>query len=152
MVSLKSLHLNIGPDIDSVCLTSNSLNNIVIESSWMGAIWRPCSIQSGRAKLLGARLYACWIFGSLNQLTVLDPPMQIWGSLEFGVWSLALCCHCHPPMQTPLVRNVHGVWPNIKLSYTPMSSENTLFSTVRIHGGTRFIVEDNIVLVMELQI
>ena len=38
VVSLKSLHLSIGSDIDPVCPTSNSLNNIVIESRWMGAI------------------------------------------------------------------------------------------------------------------
>ena len=38
VVSLKSLHLNIGPDIEPVCPTSNSLNNIVIESNWIGAI------------------------------------------------------------------------------------------------------------------
>ena len=38
VVSLKSFHLIIGPDIDPVCPTSNSLNNIVIGSNWMGAI------------------------------------------------------------------------------------------------------------------
>ena len=55
-------------------------------------------------------------------------------------------------MQTPLVCNFHGVLPNIKLSYTSMSSENTHYSTVRIQYSTRFIVEDSIVLVMEPQI
>ena len=62
VISLKYLHLNIGPDIDPVCPNSNSLSNIVIESSWMGAIWRPCSIQWGRAKLLFARLCAPALF------------------------------------------------------------------------------------------
>ena len=62
VVSLKSLHLSIGPDIDPVCPTSNSFDNIVIESSWMGAIWRPWSIQAGKAELLFARLYACRLF------------------------------------------------------------------------------------------
>ena len=62
VASLKYLHHNIGPDIDLVCPTSNFLTNIVIESSWMGAIWRPCSIQSDRAKLLFARRCACWLF------------------------------------------------------------------------------------------
>ena len=55
-------------------------------------------------------------------------------------------------MQTPLVCNFHGVLPNIKLSYTQMSSENTQYSTVRIQDSTRIIVEDSIVLVMEPQI
>ena len=55
-------------------------------------------------------------------------------------------------MQTPLVRNFHGGLPNIKLSYTEMSSENTHFSTVRIQDNTRFIVEDSIMLVIEPQI
>ena len=72
--------------------------------------------------------------------------------MEFGVQSLALCCHCHPPMQTHLVCNFHGVLRNIKFSYTPMSSENTHYSTVRIQDSTRFIVEDSIVPVMEPQI
>ena len=55
-------------------------------------------------------------------------------------------------MQTPLVCNFHGVLPNIKLPYTPMSSENTHNSTVRIQDSTRFVVEDILVLVMETQI
>ena len=55
-------------------------------------------------------------------------------------------------MQTPLVCNFHGVLPNIKLSYTPVSSENTHYSTVRIQDSTRFIIEDGIVLVIERQI
>ena len=55
-------------------------------------------------------------------------------------------------MQTSLMRNFHGVLPNIKLSYTPMSSKNTHYSTVRIQDSTRFIVEDSIVLVMGPQI
>ena len=50
-------------------------------------------------------------------------------------------------MQTPLVCDFHGVLPIIKLSYTPMSSENTLYSTVRIQDSTRLIIEDSIVLV-----
>ena len=62
VVSLQSINFNIGPDIDPVCPTSNSLNNIVIELSWMGANWRPCSIQACRAKLLFARLCACRLF------------------------------------------------------------------------------------------
>ena len=49
VVSLQSLPLNIGPDIGLVCPTSNLLTNIVIESSWMSAIWRLCNIQAGRA-------------------------------------------------------------------------------------------------------
>ena len=55
-------------------------------------------------------------------------------------------------MQTPLVCSFHGVLPNTKLSYTPMSSENTQYSTVRIQDSTRFIVDDSIVLVTEPQI
>ena len=46
-------------------------------------------------------------------------------------------------MQTPLVCNVPGVLSNIKLSYTPMSSENTYYSTVRIQDSTWFIIEDS---------
>ena len=46
-VSLKSLPLKIGPDIDLVCPTSSFFTNIVMESSWMGAIRRPCSIRRG---------------------------------------------------------------------------------------------------------
>ena len=148
MVSIKSLPLNIGPDIDLVCPTSSFFINIVIDSSWMGAIWRPCSIQAGRAKLLLATLCACRLFWH----PALNPLVKIWGSLEFGVRSLALCCHCHLPMQTPLVCNFHGVLPNIKLSYTPMSSENTHYSTLRIQDSTRCVVEDSIVLVVEPQI
>ena len=67
-------------------------------------------------------------------------PVQIWGSLELGVWLQALCCHCYPPMQTTLVCTFHGVLPNIKLSHTPISSEKTHYSTVIIQGSTRFIV------------
>ena len=78
--------------------------------------------------------------------------MQIWASLEFVVWSLALCCHCHLPMQTPLVCNFPGVFPNIKLSYTPMSSKNTHYSTLRIQDSTRCIVKDSLVLVIEPEI
>ena len=52
-------------------------------------------------------------------------------------------------MQTPLVCNFHGVLPNIKLSYTPMSSEYKHYSTVSIQDSTWFIVE---VLVMGPQI
>ena len=48
--------------------------------------------------------------------------------------------------------NFYGVLPDIKLSYTPMCSENTLYSTVRIQDSTRFIVEDSIMLAMEPQI
>ena len=55
-------------------------------------------------------------------------------------------------MQTPLVCDFHGALPNIELSYTPVSSENTHYSTARIQDSTRFIVEDSIVLVMEPQI
>ena len=62
VVSLQSLPLNIGPDIGLVCPTSNFLTNIVIESSWMSAIWRLCNIQAGRAKLLFATLCAYWLF------------------------------------------------------------------------------------------
>ena len=63
VVSLKSFHLIIGPDIDPVFPTSNSLNNIEIESSWIGAIWQPRSIRACRAKLLFDRLCACRLFG-----------------------------------------------------------------------------------------
>ena len=55
-------------------------------------------------------------------------------------------------MKTRLVCNSHVVLPNVKLSYTPMPSENTHYSTVRIQNSTRFIVEDSMVLVMEPQI
>ena len=55
-------------------------------------------------------------------------------------------------MQTPIVCNFHGVLPNIKLPYTPMSSENTHCSIVRLQDSTGFIVEDSIVLVMGPQI
>ena len=61
-VSIKSLPLNIGPDIYLVCPTSSFLTNIVIESSWMGAIWRSRRIWRGRAKLLRARLCARRLF------------------------------------------------------------------------------------------
>ena len=40
--SLKSFPLNIWPDIDLVWPTSSFFTNILIELSWMGAIWRPC--------------------------------------------------------------------------------------------------------------
>ena len=55
-------------------------------------------------------------------------------------------------MQTPLVCNFHGVSPNIKLSYTPTSSENTYHSTGRIQDSTRFFAEDSKVQVIEPQI
>ena len=55
-------------------------------------------------------------------------------------------------MQTPLVCNFHGGLPNIKLSYTQMSSENMHYPTVRMQDSTRFILEDSIVLVIESQI
>ena len=55
-------------------------------------------------------------------------------------------------MQTPLVCNFHGVLPNIKLAYTPVSSEDMHYSTLRIQDRTRGIVEDSIVLVVEPQI
>ena len=127
VVSQKTLPLNIGPDIDLVCPTSSFFTNIVIESRWIGAIWRPCSIQAGRAVAAVCHILCLSIIlaTSLNHITVLNPPVQIWGSLEFWVWSLAQCCHCHLPMQTPLMCNFHGVLPNMKLSCTLMSSENT---------------------------
>ena len=62
MVSLKYLHLNIWRDIDLLCSTSKFLTNILIESGWMSAIWWPCSIQAGRAKLMFAKLCACRLF------------------------------------------------------------------------------------------
>ena len=61
-VSLTYFPLKIGPDIDLVCPTSSFFTNIVIESSWMGAIWRPCRTRRGGAKLLCARLCACRLF------------------------------------------------------------------------------------------
>ena len=61
-VSLKSLPLKIGPDIDLVCPTSSFFTNTVLESSWMGAIWRPCRTRRGEAKLLCATLCACRLF------------------------------------------------------------------------------------------
>ena len=61
-VSLKSPPLKIRPDIDLVCPTSSFFTNIVIESSWVGAIWRSCSIRKGGAKLLFARLCVCRLF------------------------------------------------------------------------------------------
>ena len=128
VVSLKSLHLNVGPDIYLVCSTNSFFTNIVIESSWMGAIWRPCSIQRGGAKLLRARLCACWLFWypAFTKLQCWTSQCRFEVHWNFwGVRSLILCCHCRPPMQTPLVCNFHGVLPNIKLSYTPMSSANS---------------------------
>ena len=61
-VNLKSLPLKIGPDIDLVCPTSSFFTNIVIDSSWMDAIRRPCSTRRGGAKLLFVRLCACRLF------------------------------------------------------------------------------------------
>ena len=55
-------------------------------------------------------------------------------------------------MQTPLLGNFHGGLPDIKLSYTPKSSENTHYSTVMIQDSTRFTIEESIVLVIEPQI
>ena len=55
-------------------------------------------------------------------------------------------------MQTPLVYNFHDVLPDIKLSYTSLSSDNTHYSTLRMQDSTRCIVEDSIVLVIEPQI
>ena len=77
-----------------MCSTNNFFTNIVIKSSRMGAIWRPCSIRGGRGKLLFARLCACQLFlaFSLKQITSSNPPSQIWGSMKFGVRSLALSC------------------------------------------------------------
>ena len=54
-VRLKSFPLNIGPDSDLVGPTSSFFNNIGIESSWMGAIWRPCRIRRGGL--------SCWVPG-----------------------------------------------------------------------------------------
>ena len=48
--------------------------------------------------------------------------------------------------------NFHCVLTNMKLSYTPVSSENTHYSTVMIQDSTRFIVEESLVLVFEPQI
>ena len=48
-VGLKSLPLNIGPDIDLVCPTSSFFTNIVIEASWMGPFDDP--VESGEAEL-----------------------------------------------------------------------------------------------------
>ena len=62
-VSLKSPPLKIGLDIDLVCPTSSFFTNIVITLSWMGAIWRPCSIRRGGAKLLFSRLCVVDYFG-----------------------------------------------------------------------------------------
>ena len=59
VIILKSLLLNIGPNIDLVCLTSSFFTDIVTELSWIGAIWWPCSIQLGSAKLLFVMLCAC---------------------------------------------------------------------------------------------
>ena len=61
-VSLKSIPLKIGPDIDLVCPTSSFFTNIVTESSWMGAIRWPCRTRRGGAKLLCAKLCACRLF------------------------------------------------------------------------------------------
>ena len=55
-------------------------------------------------------------------------------------------------MQTLLMCNFHGVLPNMKLSYTLMSSENTHQSTLRIQDNTKYIVGDSIVLMIEPQI
>ena len=111
MGSVKFLLLKIGPDIDLVCPTSSFFTNIVMTSNWISAIRRPCSIQSGRAKLLSARICACRLFRhpALTKIKSLNPPAQIWGSLEFVVRSLALCCLCHPQTKTPLVCYFHCV-------------------------------------------
>ena len=92
-VSLKYLPLNIGPDSDPVCPTSSFSTNIVIESIWMGTIWRSRRIRRGGAKLVCQAL--CWLTilaSSLHRNTSLNPPAQIWGSMKFGVRSLELCC------------------------------------------------------------
>ena len=73
--------------------------------------------------------------------------------LEINTFELSWVeLNCHPPMQIPLVCNFHGVLPNIKLPYTPLSSENTHCSTVRIQDSTSFNVEDSIMLMMGPQI
>ena len=94
MASVKFPHLKIGPDIDLVCPTSSFFSNILMTSNWMRAIRRLCSIQSGRA---------------LTKINRWTPPAQVWGSLEYRVWSLALCCFCHPQIKTPLVCYFHRV-------------------------------------------
>ena len=88
---------------------------------------------------------------SHNQIALLNQSVQIWGSLEFGVRLLALCRHCHPPMQTLIV--ISMVCCQMSHSHTlKCPRENTHFSTVRIQGSIRFIVEDSIVPVMEPQV
>ena len=76
-----------------MCPTSSFFSNIVIESSWMGAIWRPCSIRRGRSKLLFARLCACRLFWhpALTKLHRQTHRHRFWGSMKFEVQSLALC-------------------------------------------------------------
>ena len=87
-VRLKSLLIKIGPNIDLVCPTSSFFTNIVIESSWMGAIRRPCSIRRGGPKLLCARLSVVDSFGIqlsskyIAKTTDTDLRFnEIWGSI-----------------------------------------------------------------------
>ena len=58
-VSLKSIHTKIGPDIVLLCPTNTFFTNIILSSTSMPAIRLPRSIQTGRTKLLSARLRAC---------------------------------------------------------------------------------------------
>ena len=85
-VSLKSLPLNIRQDIDVVCPTSNFFTNTG---------WAPFDdpVESGEAEI------SCRVPGfvlvdyfGIHRNTLLNPPAQIWGSMKFGVRSLALCC------------------------------------------------------------
>ena len=78
-----------------MCQTSSFFTKIVIVSSWPGVIKRPCSIRTGEAKLLFARLCACRLSlaSKFHWNTSLHPPAQNWGSMKFEVPSLALCCH-----------------------------------------------------------
>ena len=84
-----------------VCPTSSFFTNIVIESSWMGAIWRPSGIRRGWSKLLCARL--CTYFGIHPSPKYIAKPTgtylrfnEIWGSITSTMLSstmhLVLSC------------------------------------------------------------
>ena len=153
-VSLNSLPHEIGSDIDLVCPTSSFFTNIVIESSWMGAIRRPCSsIRRGGVKLLCQALCLSTILAScFNRNISLNPLAQIWGSMKFGVPSLALWCllqwiWCYP---------VFSLWNS---ACSPRTLECMWIWSLATHhgnytGGVFALVDDNdsIVLVTEPQI
>ena len=103
--------------------SSQHRDRFELDGRYLTTLWHP--ERQIKAAVCQALCLSTTLASSLNQSTYLNPPAQIWGSIKFGVRSLALWCHCHPPMRTPLLCNFHCGLPNIKLAYTPMSSENT---------------------------